>query len=121
MHDAFFTFKFRGGLGLPGQNTACFILKIRPELLQFEDPRHNEAILSGQQVHHEATAAQLAATQQARAGAAAITGRMAELDREARKRMSTPPTIADLIPTDPAAMQKRILEALNGLPFFSNS
>lgn len=48
IYKSFVTEKYRGGLRLENQNTACIVLKIDPTVLQFEDERHNQAVKIGQ-------------------------------------------------------------------------
>lgn len=48
LYRGFIKVKWRGGLGLPMQNTACLVLELEPEVLQFEEERHNQAVQLGQ-------------------------------------------------------------------------
>ena len=110
MYKGVFTAKFRGGLGLAGQNTACIILKIQPEALLFDDARHNEAINIGQRAQEQQPYQEAEANAAAQAGAGAVLAGVAQIKSEAKSRMAPPQSLQNLI-----------FEALVKPPFLANS
>ena len=110
MYRGLFTAKFRGGLGLEGQNTACFILKVQPEALLFDEPRHNEAIEVVRRAQEQQAAQEATAQAQARAGAGAIMRAANAIKTTTANRMAAPQSIQNLI-----------LAALGTPPFLPNS
>lgn len=99
VYRGFFTAKFRGGLGLAGQNTACIVLQIEPSVLQFDDPRHNEAVTVSKSAQEQAAAVAAAQKAESMRGVAAITAQSRADAAEAQKRMAAPNSIENLILT----------------------
>lgn len=96
MYKGFISAKYRGGLGLCSQNTACIVLVLNPQVLQFDNDRHNEAVAQGERSAEESRHRQdnIRATQ--RAAAQDILNARADIDAVAKKRIKTPSSIASI-------------------------
>jgi hypothetical protein len=94
MYKAFIKAKHRGGLGLDHQNTACIVLEIDPQVLQFANERHNEAIRQGELSIEESRHRQDMIVASQKAAARSIINARADIDAVAQKRMETPSSIS---------------------------
>lgn len=96
MYKGFITAKHRGGLCLDSQNTACIVLVLDPQVLQFDNDRHNEAVAQGERSAEESRYRQAAVQAQNRAAVQDILNTRADIDAVAQKRMETPSSIASI-------------------------
>jgi|GEM_PF-2679660 len=94
MYKGLIVAKHRGGLGLQDQNTACIVLEINPQVLQFDNERHNEAVRQGELSAEESRYRQDAILATQRAAARSIMNARADIDLVAQKRMETPSSIS---------------------------
>jgi hypothetical protein len=96
MYKGFLVAKTRGGLGLESQNTACIVLELSPEVLQFENDRHNQAVAIGQLSAEEARRIAQETHQKERTASGGILNGKAATEAAAQKRQQTPSSIASI-------------------------
>ncbi len=96
MYKGFITEKYRGGLGLTNQNTACIVLVIDPEVLQFKNERDNEAQRVGKQSAEEYGRIQAEKEQKRRAAISRMAEKLKEASAGAEKRSQTPASFGQI-------------------------
>ena len=107
MYKGFITARHRGGLGLKDQNTACIVLELRPEVLQFEDERHNEAVKIGQLSAEEARRIEQETLSKQRAACGSVMAAKQASEAKAEQRRQTPSSIASIFQSSLSDLFKR--------------
>lgn len=96
MYKGFITEKYRGGLGLANQNTACIVLVIDPEVLQFKNDRDNEAQRVGKQSAEEYDRIQTEKEQKRRAAISGMSATLKAAANNTGQRSQTPSSFAQI-------------------------
>lgn len=107
MYKGFITAKHRGGLGLKDQNTACIVLQMCPEVLQFENERDNEAVRIGQLSAEEARRIEQETLSKQRAACGSVIAAKQAAEDKAEQRRQTPSSIASIFQSSLSDLFKR--------------